>query len=211
MQQVVMFPLIKAPREMQQVVMFDLLVLISCLGKLKLAGLLCSASSMSGHYVGARRLRHSRSVPSVRTQRTLRGANEATPVQRLRPTVLHAAVWALGYIILASVAFYFLGLDSQVKTDRFLDAVYFVVVTTTTVGYGDILPRSDAAKLLACISVLVGMGIVALFVSRMITYLVDKHQTGFSNALCMHSRLSVLMRFRKIGIRRAKWNCLFAC
>nr|CAD1841278.1 unnamed protein product [Ananas comosus var. bracteatus] len=173
-------------------------VLLALALALALALVLCSASSMSDHFASARRLRQSRSVPSVRTQRILRGAkdsNDHVPVQKLRPTILHAAMWVLAYFGVATLAFYHLNLDGQVKTDHLLDVVYFVVVTTTTVGYGDIIPRGDTAKLLSCLSVLLGMGIVAQFLSTMITYLADKHQSDLYRAFYTRSKLSELMRF----------------
>jgi len=42
----------------------------------------------------------------------------------------------------------------------FLDAVYFSVVTMTTVGFGDVVPRSDAGRLLAVLMILTGIALI---------------------------------------------------
>ncbi|MEO9575822.1 MAG: ion channel [Tateyamaria sp.] len=47
-------------------------------------------------------------------------------------------------------------------TDGFVNAIYFTVTTLTTTGYGDILPKSNAAKLSSVVIMVVG---VTLFVN----------------------------------------------
>jgi voltage-gated potassium channel len=44
-----------------------------------------------------------------------------------------------------------------------LDAYYFCVVTLTTVGYGDITPKTPLGKFGATIYILLGVGIIAAF------------------------------------------------
>jgi voltage-gated potassium channel len=47
---------------------------------------------------------------------------------------------------------------------RPLDALYFSVVTLTTVGYGDLYPRTDAGKVFTILYILVGIGLISSFV-----------------------------------------------
>lgn len=54
------------------------------------------------------------------------------------------------------------GLPSVVKT--VLTSLYFSVVTFTTVGYGDLRPRTGAAQFLATVESLVGAFLLALLV-----------------------------------------------
>jgi voltage-gated potassium channel Kch len=45
-----------------------------------------------------------------------------------------------------------------------VDALYFSVVTLTTVGYGDFVPVTDGGKLFTILYILVGLGIIAKFI-----------------------------------------------
>jgi voltage-gated potassium channel Kch len=55
-----------------------------------------------------------------------------------------------------------------------VDAFYFSVVSLTTVGYGDITPTSDFAKLFVSFYILIGIGIIAAFASNLVKNAVAK-------------------------------------
>lgn len=69
------------------------------------------------------------------------------------------------------------------KTNGILDALYFSVVTMTTVGYGDLVPDSTTAKLLASLYVFAGMALVGLILGQAADYLVDKQEMLLIRAL----------------------------
>uniref|UniRef100_A0A7N0UED3 Potassium channel domain-containing protein n=1 Tax=Kalanchoe fedtschenkoi TaxID=63787 RepID=A0A7N0UED3_KALFE len=69
------------------------------------------------------------------------------------------------------------------KTNGAIDALYFCVVTMTTVGYGDLVPGSTTAKLLACIFVFSGVGVGGLFLSKAADYIIEKQELQFVKAL----------------------------
>ena len=48
------------------------------------------------------------------------------------------------------------GLDQRAYWDRYIAGVYWAITTMTTVGYGDILPKSDVERLYATIIMLLG-------------------------------------------------------
>ena len=56
---------------------------------------------------------------------------------------------------------------TRVEGWRALDAVYFTVVTLTTIGFGDLVPTSDAGKVFTIVYSLVGVGIIAAFVTTL--------------------------------------------
>jgi voltage-gated potassium channel len=55
-----------------------------------------------------------------------------------------------------------------------VDSLYFTVVTLLTIGYGDLTPTTAASKLFTVVYALVGVGLLASFV----TVLVVKVRTG---------------------------------
>lgn len=57
-----------------------------------------------------------------------------------------------------------------------LDAFYFCTITLTTIGYGDIVPRTSAGKLFTIFYVLVGIGIIATFANLLIKNAILRRQ-----------------------------------
>ncbi len=73
------------------------------------------------------------------------------------------AVLALVTIITGSIFYH------VVEHLKWLDAVYFSVVTLATVGYGDIVPKTDLGKIFTVFYILVGIGIIAAFASSLVS------------------------------------------
>ncbi|MBI5565742.1 MAG: two pore domain potassium channel family protein [Chloroflexi bacterium] len=48
---------------------------------------------------------------------------------------------------------------------RWLDALYFCVVTLVTIGYGDFTPKTDAGKLFTIVYIIIGLGILSGFIA----------------------------------------------
>ncbi|KAF0903514.1 hypothetical protein E2562_027948 [Oryza meyeriana var. granulata] len=145
---------------------------------------------------GARRFRRCRTAPSSEPPPTDNPSAVApyVPPKTLfsgggggRPSFRLVGLLLAAYLLVGSVAFY-LAMDhmSGTRTSRALDALYFCVVTMTTVGYGDLVPASDAAKLLACAFVFAGVAVVGTFLSKAADYLVEKQEALLFRALHSH-------------------------
>lgn len=56
-----------------------------------------------------------------------------------------------------------------------VDSFYFSVVSLATVGYGDIVPKTDEGKLFVSFYLLLGIGILAAFVNNLVRGAVARH------------------------------------
>ena len=73
--------------------------------------------------------------------------------------IAEVCVLAGGYIALSALIMFQVEPDSF---DTFFDAIYWAVVTLTTVGYGDIYPTSEIGRIVSMMSSFMGIAIVAL-------------------------------------------------
>lgn len=94
------------------------------------------------------------------------------------------------------------------KTNGVLDAVYFCIVTMSTVGYGDLVPESVATKLLACAFVFTGMALIALGLSKAADYLVEKQEMILVRALHMNQDVGTVEMMKELETNRVKYKCL---
>lgn len=87
-----------------------------------------------------------------------------------RKTGLHKIlIGLLGTAILFTLLFYFFGPSYGV-----FDDFYFVVVTLTTVGYGDVTPKTHNEKVLAIILILIGIFVFSTITAAMSSFLTDR-------------------------------------
>ncbi|WP_459502449.1 potassium channel family protein [Bacillus sp. C1] len=56
---------------------------------------------------------------------------------------------------------------STVEELRVIDALYFSVVTLTTVGYGEFTPQTDLGKIFTIFYIFIGMGLVFGFIHKL--------------------------------------------
>ncbi|CAH1444297.1 unnamed protein product [Lactuca virosa] len=75
------------------------------------------------------------------------------------------------------------------KTNSILDALYFTIVTMTSVGYGDLVPASTLTILLACLFVVSGMVIVGVVLSKAADLLVEKQAHLLVKAMHMNETI----------------------
>lgn len=80
-------------------------------------------------------------------------------IKRERQALTAVCVLAGGYIIVTALIMFQVEPDSF---ETFFDAIYWSVVTLTTVGYGDIYPTSEIGRVVGMVSSFAGIAIVAL-------------------------------------------------
>lgn len=79
------------------------------------------------------------------------------------------------YILIITVITVFIGAFSIsiVENKSFSDSLWWSFVTTTTVGYGDISPATNAGRIIASILMLVGIGFVGMLTGTIATYFLN--------------------------------------
>jgi len=87
-----------------------------------------------------------------------------------RKALLYAAIYMLLLWTLSSFLFYVF--EPAVKT--IFDAIYWSITTTTTVGYGDITPKTTQGKLISIIVMLSGIGFMGVFLANFTDILIEK-------------------------------------
>ncbi len=96
--------------------------------------------------------------------------------------VVAAIVISVGSIAI----FYIESPNEKTQINSFLDAVWWTVSTVTTVGYGDIVPVTDAGKIMAIFYMIFGIGILAVFLSvlgtRIYKIRIEKNDQEISHA-----------------------------
>ncbi len=96
--------------------------------------------------------------------------------------VVAAIVISIGSIAI----FYIESPNEKTQINSFLDAAWWTVSTVTTVGYGDIVPVTDAGKIMAIFYMIFGIGILAVFLSvlgtRIYKIRIEKNDQEISHA-----------------------------
>lgn len=67
-------------------------------------------------------------------------------------------IWVV-LVIAIGTAFYV-----RVEHWRVLDALYFTIITLTTVGYGDFAPQTDPGKIFTIVYIFVGISLISGFI-----------------------------------------------
>ena len=86
-------------------------------------------------------------------------------------------------IYLAILFFVFvIGMIGLITIEQFapLDAVYFIIVTLATVGYGDLHPVTPAGKIISIIIILTGVGCFVGLVANSVELMVAKRERNLS-------------------------------
>jgi hypothetical protein len=72
---------------------------------------------------------------------------------------------AAAVVLVMALVVWVLERDTNPKMPTFGEALWWAIVTTTTVGYGDITPQTGLARLLATVLMMLGIGTVGVVAS----------------------------------------------
>ncbi|XP_010644564.1 two-pore potassium channel 1 [Vitis vinifera] len=130
-------------------------------------------------------------------------------IQGLHPSLIKVIIVLSIYLGAGTLCFYLARHWMKgKKTNGVLDAVYFCVVTMSTVGYGDLVPDSAATKLLACAFVFTGMALIALSLSKAADYLVEKQEMLLIRALYMPKHVGMAEILKEMETNKVRYKCL---
>jgi len=96
------------------------------------------------------------------------GSRYMKPVYKLLKTNGLEKVLIVALILLFLIPIPIVILEPSIET--FADALWWAVVTTTTVGYGDLSPETPIGRILAVVLMMVGIGIIGTLTSSITSF-----------------------------------------
>jgi voltage-gated potassium channel len=115
----------------------------------------------------------------------------------------------LSFVVFASsAAIYIFEVNGNEKIDSFFDAVYWSLVTVTTVGYGDITPHSSEGRFITIILILSGLGVISFATSIIVSAFNEKLEELKENRVLAEveklSKHTIICGFGRVGQVLAK-------
>jgi len=92
---------------------------------------------------------------------------------------------------------------SRVEHLSYVDGIYFLIVTTLTIGFGDITPHTTIGKVLAFPVTIVGIALLALIVRSIVRLLSDRARR---RKLALKKRLKAKLAEKKTTHRGSIWR-----
>ncbi|HSJ38691.1 MAG TPA: ion channel [Planococcus sp. (in: firmicutes)] len=86
--------------------------------------------------------------------------------------------------------------------NTFSDALWWAIVTTTTVGYGDMYPSTGIGRLLAVVLMVVGIGIIGTFTSAISSYFATPKASTHSDHFL--NLIKTIEKLEKVSIEEAQ-------
>ena len=139
-------------------------------------------------------LRFGRIFRLIRILRAVKGAVASTRQIKLRDPFLSAVMIYFLCVFLGATSVLYLEAEvegSNIRSAR--DAIWWAMVTVTTVGYGDFTPVTDEGRILAVTLMSAGIGLFGVFSVQCTQYLLKRWQDDESDKLEeIHTELGVV-------------------
>ncbi len=128
-----------------------------------LLSILPSLTVLNGGFKVLRVLRMSRAFRVLRVLRAARYSRSlriiAEALRRSKESLLAVGTLALAYIVISAMIIFNAEPDSF---DNYFEALYWATISLTAVGYGDIYPVTTIGRIVAMLSSIFGVAVVAL-------------------------------------------------
>jgi len=69
-------------------------------------------------------------------------------------------------------------MNDEPDFDTFIDTVYFIAITVTTVGYGDMSPKSDAGKIFVMMFIIVGVALAGVMMTKITDWMLETQKNA---------------------------------
>jgi len=102
---------------------------------------------------------------------------EGAAIARLLP---YAGLAMLGYFVVGLLYF-----TMSAEEWSFLDTIYFSVATFTTVGFGDVAPKTQSGRLFTCLYALFGISMISVAAGYVVGYLAIKSKQSQADMMKM--------------------------
>lgn len=99
------------------------------------------------------------------------------------------ALFAVTTILLGAGAIFIVESGRNRSIESFGDALWWAIVTATTVGYGDVSPVTVEGRLIAVMLMLVGIGVIGVFTATVAGFFIEQEQQDVRE---VHARLDAI-------------------
>jgi voltage-gated potassium channel len=123
-----------------------------------------------------------RAARALRLLRFIRVGAVATIGLRLGARVFgrrkfhYTAAFAVAVVVMGAFGVFVFESDSNRSISSFGDALWWAIVTATTVGYGDVSPVTTEGRIIAVVLMLAGIGVIGVFTATIASWFFEEEK-----------------------------------